>query len=200
MKSRRYSLVLGIILLLIALSLTPLLAKRSSSASLVHLANIGKVPTFTLQDQADQPYSLDNLTGKVWVADFFLTSCQGACPIMSSNLAKLQTAFKDDDRIRFVSFSVDPETDTPSVLAEYSKQHTPDPSQWKFLTGPIAEIHRMAGVEGLKVGVPETPMAHSQRFVLIDSDANIRGYYDGMDEAEVARCETDARLLLAESP
>jgi len=196
MKSRRYSLVLAVIFLLAALSLTPILAQRTSRASLVHLANIGKVPPFSLQDQTNQPFSSDHLKGKIWVADFFLTSCQGACPVMSSNIAKLQTAFKGDDRVRFVSFSVDPETDTPTVLADYSKSHTSDPAQWKFLTGPIDQIHFMAGVDGLKVGVPETPMAHSRRFVLIDADANIRGYYDGMDEADVLRCENDLRLLL----
>ncbi|MBX7257758.1 MAG: SCO family protein [Candidatus Hydrogenedentes bacterium] len=184
-------------MLLVALTLTAMLAEKSSGSSSDYLEPIAKVPSFTLRDQADSPYSLNELQGKIWVADFFLTSCQGACPVMSSNMAKLQSAFKDDDRIRFVSFSVDPEVDTPSVLAEYSKNHTPNPAQWKFLTGPIAEIHRMAGVDGLKVGVPETPMAHSQRFVLIDADVTIRGYYDGMDETDVERCAKDIRSLLA---
>lgn len=196
MKSRRYSLVVGIFLLLFALTFTALVVERSKRASFDHLPPVSKVPSFTLRDQADTPFSLQDLRGKVWVADFFLTSCQGACPVMASNLSKLQALFKADERVGFVSFSVDPEVDTPAVLAEYSRTHTSDPAQWKFLTGPIAEIHRMAGVDGLKVGVPETPMAHSQRFVLIDADANIRGYYDGMDEADVMRCADDIRLLL----
>jgi protein SCO1/2 len=115
---------------------------------------------------------------------------------MTKNMKILHDKYASDDRVKFVSISTDPDTDTPEVLAQYVKDHELDPARWHFLTGPIEEIHRMASEEGFKVGVPETPMGHSQRFVLIDARGHIRGYYDGMDEADAIRLGRDIDRLL----
>jgi protein SCO1/2 len=198
MKSRRYGLVFGIAAFLATLCLVPVVAQRGATATFADLAKLGHAPDFTLTDQAGKLFALANVAGKIWVADFFLTTCQGACPIMSGNLHKLQEAFANDQRVRFVSVSVDPETDTPATLEAYSQALKADTNQWRFLTGPIDEVHRLEGVDGFKVGVSETPMAHSRRFVLVDRDGNIRGYYDGTDDHAVERVKHDIKLLLSE--
>jgi protein SCO1/2 len=202
MKSRRIGLVALLAALFVLLTLTPLLAQRGAGPSaqpIVEppLIDIGPVPVFELVDQSGNAFSSAQLAGKIWVADFFLTSCQGACPVMARHMFALQDYYKDNDNVRFVSLSVDPDTDTAAVLAEYAKTHEADNSRWHFLTGPIAEIHRMAGEEGFKVGVPDNPMAHSQRFILVDARGHIRGYYDGMDQISVRTLAADIDRLLA---
>lgn len=200
MKSRRIGLVLALSAICLVLGLSPLFAERraaiTAGAAKSELFDLGLLPAFELTDQSGALFSSESLAGKVWVADFFLTSCQGACPVMARNMKSVQEAFAGDDRVHFVSFSVDPDTDTPQTLAEYTRTHGADDSRWHFLTGPIETIHRMAGTEGFKVGVPEHPMAHSQRFILVDTRGHIRGYYDGMSEEDMVRLREDiARLL-----
>lgn len=204
MHSRRIALIVVLALILVALSVTPLLLQRTAAVKAApeiqiepdSLYDIGAVPDFTLTDSTGSEFSGSQLAGKIWVADLFLTSCQGACPVMTKNMKILHDKYAGNDRVRFVSFSTDPDTDTPAVLAEYAKTHDIDCSRWHFLTGPIEEINRMASEEGFKVGVPETPMGHSQRFVLIDEKGHIRGYYDGMDEADAHRLGEDIDRLL----
>lgn len=202
MKSRRIGLVSLLAALFALLTLTPLFAQRGAGqpAKAVEepaLIDVGPVPAFELVDQNGSVFSSAQLAGKIWVADFFLTSCQGACPVMARHMLALQDYYKNNDKVRFVSLSVDPETDTASVLAEYAKSHEADNARWYFLTGPLAEIHRMAGEEGFKVGVPDNPMAHSQRFILVDAKGHIRGYYDGMDQISVRTLASDIDRLLA---
>ena len=204
MHSRRIALIAILAAILVALSVTPMFLKPTAAVKSIpeaqvepeSLYDVGAVPDFTLTDATGETFSGAALAGKIWVADLFLTSCQGACPVMTKNMKILHDKFAGNDQVRFVSISVDPDTDTPAVLAEYQKARSIDPKRWHFLTGPIEEIHRMASEEGFKVGVPETPMGHSQRFVLIDCKGHIRGYYDGMDEADALRLGADIDTLL----
>lgn len=204
MNSRRIALIAIMSAILAALSLTSIFIQRTAAMKSApkltidpeSLYDAGALPDFKLVDASGKTFTGGQLAGKVWVADFFLTSCQGACPVMTKNMTILHDKYKNDDRVQFASFSTDPDTDTPAVLTDYVKAHKVDPARWHFLTGPIDEIHRMAGKEGFKVGVPETPMAHSQRFILIDAKGHIRGYYDGMDEQDVLRLGKDIDKLL----
>ncbi|HRI87729.1 MAG TPA: SCO family protein [Candidatus Hydrogenedentes bacterium] len=206
MKSRRIGLVLILSVILVLLSLTPVLMRGRmqqsglpvAQAEQAALPNLGPVPAFSLIDESGKDWSSDSLKGKVWVADFFLTRCQGACPVMARHMGALQDYFKNNDSVRFVSISVEPEKDTPEVLVSYAKQYEADTTRWKFLTGPISEIHRMAGTEGFKVGVPDDPMQHSRRFILVDAQGNMRGYYEGMEEMSVRECAADIERLLEE--
>ncbi len=206
MNSRRIALIAILAVILVALSVTPLFIQRTSAVKATpgvqtepdSLYDVGVVPDFSLVDSTGNEFTKAQLVGKVWVADLFLTSCQGACPVMSKNMKTLHDKYTGNDRVQFVSFSTDPDTDSPEVLAEYANEHQADTNRWHFLTGPIEKINRMAGTEGFKVGVPETPMAHSQRFVLIDGNGHIRGYYDGMDEADTLRLKGDIDRLLQE--
>lgn len=204
--SRRVGLILILSGILVALSVTPMFIElRPSSAGVPTvqaasepLLDLGPAPKFTLTDSTGAPFSSESLAGKIWVADFFLTSCQGACPVMALHMGGLHDYFKDNERVRFVSISVDPDTDTPAVLAEYAKKYEADTSRWIFLTGPIAETNRLAGEHGFKVGVPENPMQHSRRFILVDGKGHIRGYYHGMEEMSVRQCIADIETLLKE--
>lgn len=206
MHSRRIALIVVLSTILLALSVTPLFLQRTAAMKAAEaqagpesLYDVGEVPDFSLIDSTGAEFAGRQLAGKIWVADLFLTSCQGACPVMTKNMKTLHDKYVGNDRVKFVSISTDPDTDTPEVLAQYINDHEIDCTRWHFLTGPIEEIHHMAGEEGFKVGVPETPMGHSQRFVLIDTKGHIRGYYDGMDETEAYRLGQDIdRLLLGE--
>jgi protein SCO1/2 len=150
---------------------------------------LGQAPSFTLVNQAGEEFSSDSLKGKIYVADFFFTSCAGPCPVMNANVARLQRSFAGRDDVHFVSVSVDPETDTPERLRAYGEKLGADFSRWHFLTGDMEEIQRIA-VEGFKVGSVDDPVIHSTRLILVDGEGNIRGYFSGIADEEVAELET----------
>lgn len=157
---------------------------------------LGTAPEFSMTSSRQETVDLGQLLGHVWVADFFFTTCAGPCPAMSANMARVHQAFADDDRVRQVSFTVNPEHDTPDVLAAYAKKFRADTSIWKFLCGPAEEVHALS-LQGFKIGSPEDVIVHSQRFVLVDREGKIRGYYQGTDEADVNRMMDDMWRLLA---
>jgi len=205
-KSRRIGLVFILSAILIVLSVTPLLISDSvqragipvAQAATEPLLDLGPVPAFDLIDESGGPWSSKTLDGRIWVVDFFLTRCQGACPVMTRHMGGLHDYFKDNGNVRFISISVEPDKDTPEVLSAYAKQNKADTTRWKFLTGSLDEVHRMAGEQGFKVGVPDDPMQHSRRFMLVDAKGHLRGYYDGMEELSVRECAADIERLLKE--
>lgn len=164
----------------------------------------GKVPDFSLTESSGRSLSLADLQGKVWIADFIFTHCAGPCPIMSAQMAGLQKKLQDAPDVRLVTFSVDPERDTPQVLSEYAKQFKADTSRWFFLTGAKKAIYDLAN-KGFKIGATENTgpdrqpdedtILHSTSFVLVDRDANIRGYYEGGESNDLDRLVKDTRVL-----
>ncbi len=149
----------------------------------------GTVPSFELTDQNGKTVKSDNLKGKVWIADFIFTRCQTQCPLMSRQVAVLAQKLPDPN-IKFVSFSVDPEHDTPKVLSAYAKEYGAKKGKWYFLTGDKTIIWNLAS-DGFRLGVdsasPEDlkegaqPILHSSRFVLVDREGNIRGFFDSAE-------------------
>lgn len=172
-------------------------APRVPEAGLDALPVLGQVSDFELTAATGQPFRADRLAGKVWVADFIFTSCAGICPVMTGEMAELHRVFEGEDRVEFVSISVDPETDTPEVLAEYGERYGADPERWHFLTGDIDYIHPLA-TKIFKIGSLDDPLIHSSRFVLVDGTGAIRGYYIGTDTEDVARLAGDIAELLLE--
>ena len=163
----------------------------------VLLPTYGSVPVFRLTSDEGVPVARNVFLGKVTIADFIFTQCAGACPLMSSKMSELQQAFLGDPRIRFVSFSVDPENDTPEVLRQYAKQYRAVRGKWLFLTGDHAVIYGLTR-EGFHLGLDvegDSAIIHSQKFVLIDHEAAIRGYYDMDDSDAVKTLVHDARIL-----
>ena len=154
------------------------------------------VPDFRLTTQQGKPLALSDMKGKIWVADFIFTNCPTICPAMTQEMARLQSEFVADP-VYFVSFSVDPERDTSSVLARYAKAYGADDRRWHFLTGDKTHIYQLAE-EGfsLAAGHNGTEILHSSRFVLITPDGNIYGHYDSRSKPALLRLRRDVKVLL----
>ena len=162
---------------------------------------IGEIPAFRFTTQEGKSLTKDDLIGKVWVADFVFTRCNGPCPVMTSRMAELAKGLAKAKDVRVVSISVDPEHDTPAVLADYASRMDADPSRWIFLTGPKPEIDAFARKGMFQVlayddkGVP----THSTRFLVIDRAGRIRRTRN-LDEPElVQKLFMDIGSLLRES-
>lgn len=168
---------------------------------------IGTVSDFELIDSGGEKVQRDDLLGRVWVADFFFTSCAGICPMMSKRMAELQAGLDADEQVTLVSISVDPERDQPERLRRYAAKYEADPLRWWFLTGDKRDIYRLSQ-ESFHLGVEDAPVdgrepgmedvLHSSRFVLLDRKSRIRGYYDGEEPNTVERLLADIRRLLKE--
>ena len=165
---------------------------------LQELATLGAVQPFNLTSSQGEPLGLDQLNGQVWVADFIFTTCAGPCPMMSQKMARLQRTFRKVPGLSLVSFTVDPETDTPEVLAAYAQQYGADPARWHFLTGEYEAIQKIA-VESFHLGSVENPVHHSTYFALVDPDGSIRGYFDSIDGDAMERLTAHIQQLLAAS-
>ena len=167
------------------------------------IRSYGTVPNFRLTNQNNQPFGSTQLAGKIWIADFIFTSCPGPCPMVSSRMGELQRPLEKTD-VHLVSFSVDPEKDTPEVLRGYAEKLHAQPQRWDFLTGPKAAIYDLSK-NGFKLGVSDgseevgVPV-HSTRMVLVDRHGKIRGYYDALEPDAVTKLLADTSHLLREQP
>jgi protein SCO1/2 len=168
---------------------------------------LGAVPAFTLIDQAGATFSSRSLEGHAWIATFIYTSCPGPCPRVVERMKAIDAELVHDPRLRLVSFSVDPATDTPEKLAVYARERELDSARWTLLTGPSDEIFTLARL-GFKLGVntadatdlPTTgPVVHSVHAVLVDRAGRIRGYYDTTSGEAMAKLVEDSRQLLREA-
>jgi protein SCO1/2 len=166
---------------------------------------LGTVPDFTLIERSGQPFGLNDLRGQIWVADFIFTNCAGTCPIMTTAMTDIQkTALAEKlDDVKLVSITVDPERDTPEVLQRFADGYGALKDRWYFLTGDGAAIQQLANKGFLlsaatSGGSAEEPIIHSNRFVLVDRQGHIRGYYDGTDEEGVAQLLKDLKRLYKE--
>ncbi|MCE9583495.1 MAG: FG-GAP-like repeat-containing protein [Planctomycetes bacterium] len=170
---------------------------------------LGTAPDFALLDQDGRDFRSVDLLGKVWLADFVFTKCTGVCVQMTSTMGRVQdlmAAHEDWKDLQLVSFSVDPDADRPAELAAYAKKNEADGARWKFLTGTRSAIWRLSK-EGMKLPVGDdapggagTPIFHSQKFVLVDRDGRIRGYYDALTDPELDKVVKDIGLLMPEKP
>jgi protein SCO1/2 len=167
---------------------------------------LGTVPPFALTDQAGRSFGTEQLAGKVWVANFIFTACQGSCPLLSKKMAEVQHRARHlGPDFHLVSITVDPERDNPARLAEYGARYGADPQKWSFLTGSMAAV-QAAVVDGFKVGMgktarPGAPDAaaagaadkravdddfweifHGENLVLVDQHLQIRGYFPATAE------------------
>jgi protein SCO1/2 len=178
----------------------------------------GTVPPFSLVERSGAQVTRDDLAGKVWIANFIYTHCPDTCPLQSAQMAKLQADFSGEKDLRLVSITVDPERDTAAVLAQYAIRYGAVADRWLLLTGEKGAIYRLAQegfrlsvvdpAEGVKSwllgpvpvlahhGETEKQFIHSSRFVLVDRQARIRGYYQSAEEEALQRLRRDVRILL----
>jgi protein SCO1/2 len=167
---------------------------------------LGSVPAFSLTDQAGKPFGSAQLAGKPWVANFVFTRCPSVCPLLTAKFKSLQGKLADVPDAAFVSFSVDPEHDTPEVLAAYAQKYDADGARWHFLTGPLDAIEKTV-VAGFKIHIGEKKASesdpslieimHGEHFVLVDGSGAIRGYYRA-ETAELTQLADDLRALSKE--
>ena len=168
-----------------------------------NVSSFGTVPHFQLVNQEGQLFDSAQLAGKIWIADFIYTTCPGPCPMISMRMSELQKPLEKTD-VHLVSFSVDPEKDTPEVLRGYAEKLHAEPKRWDFLTGPKSAIYdlshkgfRLAVSDGSdEAGIP----VHSTRLVLVDRHGEIRGYYEATEADAVTKLLADTSHLLREQP
>jgi protein SCO1/2 len=159
------------------------------------------IPSFSYLNQDSVVVTSESMKGKVWVAKFFFASCPTICPPMTTQMKRVQAMTTDlEDHVQFISFSINPTHDTPSVLRQYMKTHGITAKNWQFLTGDEAETHEL-GVNSFMVHVnsdEESPggYAHSDAITLVDKEGIVRGVYIGTDTKEVNKLEKDLRKLL----
>jgi protein SCO1/2 len=166
------------------------------------LAKHWKLPEFALTERSGETLHLADLSGKVWVADFFYTTCPGPCPMLSSRLSDVQKALGNEPGVRLVSISVDPEKDTPDVLKKYAEAFKAN-ERWLFLTGQKDAIYSLAR-EGFKLPLADAPseggaIIHTTRLILVDKAGVVRGFYEGGNETGVVDLIRDMRRLLEEA-
>src|SRR5438128_9396431 len=167
------------------------------------VSSYGTVPEFVLLNQDGKNFGSAQLRGKIWMPDFIYTTCPGPCPMISSRMSELQKPLEKTD-VHLVSFSVDPEKDTPEVLRSYAERLQAQSGRWDFLTGPKSAIYKLSH-DGFKLAVSDGSDAqgipvHSTRMVLVDRRGEIRGYYDAAEADAMTKLLADANHLLREQP
>ncbi len=159
-----------------------------------------KIRPFKLQNQFGREVGLQDLEGRIVIADFFFTSCPSICPTLTRNMKKLQTAFKKTDSlVRFVSFTVDPERDSVARIKAYGDKFGIDHDTWWLLTGDRKEIYDIALSE-FKASIAsngniDTGFIHTENFFLLDKDKVVRGWYNGLDSTNLDKLIKDVVLL-----
>lgn len=155
---------------------------------------------FSLTDQKGRIVSLADVKGKVVLADFFFTTCGSICPKMSTQLERVQAAYRNEPRFVILSHSVTPEIDSVETLAAYAAMHGADPEHWRFLTGDRRQIYMLArkswfAVKDTGSGGPDD-FVHTENLILADTLGRLRGFYDGTKPEDVDRAIGDIRKLL----
>jgi protein SCO1/2 len=161
-----------------------------------------KIPDFKFLNQDSLWISEKNMAGKIYVADFFFTTCPTICPKMKTQLLRIYDKFAEDDRVRILSHTIDPEYDGVRVLKEYAKKLNITSPRWNLLTGKKSDIYRL-GEKSYMVTAQEDAnevggFVHSGAFILVDQNRHVRGIYDGTKEEDVNHLIEDMTLLLKE--
>ena len=169
-----------------------------------------RLADFALTNQEGRPVSWDSMKGKIIIANFFFTHCPTICPGLTLNMKRMAESIHNGQRVgdrtnkqvHFLSFSIDPERDSVERLKYWADKYQIDPEQWWLLTGDKKAIYNMV-IEEMKVGLVDgqgvdTNFIHSDRFVLIDSNRHVRGYYKGLDSVDLAKLSNDLVLLTME--
>lgn len=190
-------------LLALALTLAKLQSQRNQRAP--ELPVISQVANFALTNQLGQPLTLENLKGRVWVADIIFTTCAGPCPIMTRKMRELQDALPAESSARLVTLTTDADTDTPDVLKKYGEKFGANPQRWTFLTGDKRDIAKLA-IDGLKLTAiakkpeertdPADLFVHSTIFVIVDKHGRLRGSFQTQGEM-VSWPESKAQIVAA---
>jgi len=183
----------------------PIITPRDVNPELVdtlvqHVGYNHKIAPFSFTNQNGITVTNKDYEGKIYVADFFFTTCQTICPKMTDNMAWLQDKIKDNPKVKLLSHSVFPDEDTVEVLKRYAKEKGVMDSKWNLVTGSQNEIYKIARQSYLvvKTGKPEEmfDMVHTENFVLVDQKGRIRGFYNGLNIDKKVKDEKNLTQLL----
>jgi protein SCO1/2 len=198
------ALILTIAAIVVAFAASELQQRGSRDVS---LSLNYPLPDFTLTNQNGQPVSLVDLQGQVWVADIIFTRCGGPCPVMTQRLSELQSALPAHGPVKLVTLTADPEFDTPERLQRFGQRFGADFKRWMFLTGPKAQLVRLA-VDGLKLVAVEKKseerenerdlFIHSELFVIVDKQGRLRGSVESYDPEVQRKVLAAVQKLLRE--
>ena len=167
-------------------------------SSIIHVAKYHKISDFKLTNQNGKEITQANYKDKIYVADFFFTTCQDICPVMTKNMYQLQEELKNDNQILLLSHTVIPEVDTVEQLKEYAIENNVDDSKWNLVTGDKKQIYELARKSYLAVedsNYSQYDMIHTENFMLIDKERQIRGFYDGTNSEDINRLLKDIKIL-----
>jgi protein SCO1/2 len=166
--------------------------------------NFHKIPAFSLTNQLGETVTEKTFENKIYIADFFFTTCPGICPKMTANMKVLQDEFLNDDDILLLSHSVTPETDSVPALKKYADSKGVINSKWHLVTGDRKEIYNLGrqsyfAEEDLGEEKTEDDFLHTENFVLIDENRHIRGIYSGLNKTAVQQLIADVKTLQKEN-
>ncbi|HEY5686673.1 MAG TPA: SCO family protein [Yeosuana sp.] len=161
-----------------------------------------KIADFNLINQNGKIITQEDYKDKIYVADFFFTTCQTICPIMTTNMVKIQKEISDDNEVMLLSHSVTPQIDDVAQLKKYAKEKGVDDKKWNLVTGDKKQIYELARKSYLAVKTfgngDEYDMIHTENFMLIDKKRQIRGFYDGTSKEDIKRLLNDIKILKKE--
>jgi protein SCO1/2 len=168
-------------------------------STIQYVSKFHTIGDFSFINQNGKIITQKDYEGKIYVADFFFTTCGSICPKMTTNLAEVQKAIKNNPKVMLLSHTVFPEIDSVSVLKKYAQKNGVIDSKWNLVTGDKKEIYAMARKSYLavKLGKPEElyDMVHTENFVLVDQQRRVRGFYDGTKKEEMTQLITDINFL-----
>lgn len=170
-------------------------------STIQHVKKYHTISDFSLLNQNGKTITQDDYKDKIYVADFFFTTCQTICPIMTDHMLLIQEKLKDDGDIMLLSHSVTPEIDSVAQLKKYAVEKGVNDAMWNLVTGEKKEIYRLARKSYLAAKeIPSFPddLIHTENFVLIDTKKRIRGFYDGTDPLAIEQLLEDIKILKAE--
>ena len=164
-----------------------------------HVSKYHTIADFSFTNQNGKTITQKDYEGKIYVADFFFTTCQSICPRMTSNMVLIQNAFLNDPKVMLLSHSVLPDQDSVPVLKKYAVEKGVVDAKWNLVTGDKKEIYGIARKSYLavKTGSPEElyDMVHTENFILVDTKRRVRGFYDGTKMEDITRLIEDVKWL-----
>ncbi len=184
------------------------LIKQQEKKNIITLPILGNpghtVGDFSFTNQLGESVTAKNVENKIYVADFFFTTCTSICPIMTSTLEHVASAYPNNENVKFISHTVDPEIDSVSVLLAYAKKHNANNKQWYFVTGDKKQLYQVAREMYLLPNIEpgdggQDDFIHSQYLVLVDKKKQIRGFYDGTSINDEKKLIVDIANLLNEN-
>ena len=194
MNNLNKKLVIAFLFILMLGSFGFYVIDKAAKSRIDNIGFIGQVPSFSLTNIDGSIITEKKLNDKISIISFIFTQCEGACPIMSENMATLQERFSKSDDIQFLSITTDPDFDTLDVLNQYSSNYSKN-DNWFFLRGDILDVINLSE-KGFFLSAALLPAGHSTRFVLVDKELNIRKYYEGTVESNIFELQSDIVTLL----